>query len=191
MCGACGSGLIRPPWEAILAGDRPADRRRRAMAAGQATGGRVKVSAWGAAGYVATPRTGPPRAFPDLEHLAVGLLPHLHLAMPDCRSCRHSEERRLVSLPADTDRQRLAVWAALATAHRGAGRLTIEIHAPRPAPFHAGSEPPDPSERPPVCVCAGSTAQPSMLLYGPHAEEYAANLEDHLGTDSRRAVPGP
>lgn len=191
MCGACGSGTIRPPWEVIVAGDRPADRRRRAMAAGQATGGRIKVSAWGAAGYLVTPMTGPLRAFPDLEHLAIGLLPHLHLAMPGCRSCRHGEERHLVSLPADTDRQHLAVWAALATAHRGAGRLTIEIHAPCSAPFHTAPAPPDPSDRPPVRVYSSSTAQPSVLLYGPHAEAYAAHLLDHLGTGSSRAVPGP
>src|ERR671934_3150449 len=100
MCGACGTGTVRPPWEVVMAGDRPADRRRRATAAGQATGGRVKVSPWGAAGYLVTPRTGPPRALPDLDHLAACLLPHLHLPMPRCCPCPHGEERHRVRLSA-------------------------------------------------------------------------------------------
>jgi hypothetical protein len=150
MCGACGSGTVRPPWEVVLAGDRPADRRRRATAAAEATGGRVKVTPWGAAGYLAAPRTGPPRSVPDLDSLAHSLLPHLRapllprlrpplrpllqptLPLPGGHPCPPEAEGHRVGLPADTDLQRLAVGAALAAAHGGAGPLTVEIHVHRP-----------------------------------------------------------
>jgi hypothetical protein len=190
MCGACGTGTIRPPWEVILAGDRPADRRRRANAAGQAAGQRVKVSPWGAAGYLLAPRTGPIRSFPGLDSLAAGLLPHLRLRMPMCNPCRHREGEHLTSLLADTDRQRLAVWSALATAHRRAGRLTIEIHSPFHRPVGNSRTPQLPSDdRHPVQIFPTRAARPSVLLRGPHAEEYAASLLDYLDGTPSQATP--
>jgi hypothetical protein len=233
MCGACGSGTVRPPWEVVLAGDRPADRRRRATAAAEATGGRVKVTPWGAAGYLAAPRTGPPRSVPDLDSLAHSLLPHLRapllprlrpplrpllqptLPLPGGHPCPPEAEGHRVGLPADTDLQRLAVGAALAAAHGGAGPLTVEIHVHRPGvpvdapgvPGHAPGALPSAASRTPtgpsspvppahehprdrsgvrLRVHRGGTAEPTVLLHGPHAEEYGAFLLCHLA-GARRA----
>ncbi|MFL4906789.1 hypothetical protein ACJ6WF_27255 [Streptomyces sp. MMS24-I2-30] len=188
MCGACGTGTVRPPWEVVLAGDRPADRRRRAAAAAEAAGGRVGVAPWGAAGYLVTPRTGPPRHVPDLDRLAACLLPHLrrHHPLPECPACPHEAERHRVGLPADPDPQRLAVWAALAGAHGGAGRLRIEIHVPRAPLLSASATPEHPSDDAPVRVRPGSPARPAVVLCGPHAVEYADHLRRHLSTVPRR-----
>lgn len=189
MCGACGTGTVRPPWEVIVAGNRPADRRRRAAAAGQATGGRLKVRPWGAAGYLLSPRTGPMRTFPSLQPLAATLLPHLRLDMPLCGSCHHREVRRLVRLPPETDMQRLVVWSALATANGCAGGLTIEIHAGYENRSEGSQALPISAEHNLIRVLPVDTPHPSVVLSGPHAEQYAANLVNYLDGGPLRATP--
>ncbi|MFE9609087.1 hypothetical protein [Streptomyces sp. NPDC006012] len=170
-----------------MAGDRPADRRRRAAAATEATGGRVGVAPWGAAGYLVTPRTGPARHVPDLDRLAACLLPHLRRPhpLPECPACPHEAARHRVDLPAEPDPQRLAVWAALAGAHRGAGPLRIEIQVPGAPPPPASAALEHPSDGAPVRVRPGGTARPCVVLCGPHAGEFAADLRRHLGTVRR------
>ncbi|MGW5285121.1 hypothetical protein ACWERI_37750 [Streptomyces collinus] len=184
MCGACGTATVRPPWEVLLAGDSLAHRRRRAAAAARATGGRVKVTPWGAAGYLLTPRTGPIGTCPTLDALALALLEHLSRPLPSCGPCHHPDEQRLVRLPADTDIQRLAVWAALATARPGTAPLTLDIHAPGgPGPF--GNTAPNSvrSDHHRIRVLRTAATRPSVLLRGPHGPLYEAHLLAHLGAD--------
>ncbi|MER6473160.1 hypothetical protein [Streptomyces collinus] len=183
MCGACGTPTIRPPWEVVLAGDRPAHRRRRAAAAARATGGRVKVTPWGAAGYLLTPRTGPISTCPTLDALALALLKHLSNPLPACGPCHHPAEQRLVCLPADTDLQRLAVWSALATARPGAAPLTVDIHAPGPQDPYSDTAHPVCSDHHRIHVLRTAATRPSVLLRGPHGPRHEALLRCYLGAD--------
>lgn len=191
MCGACGTGTVRPPWEVLLAGDRPADRRRRAAAAAQAADGRVKVTPWGSAGYLLAPTTGPIRTCPDLDALALGLLPHLRLPMPACSPCHHPGDQHLVNLPTGTDRQRLAVWSALAAAHRHAGPLTIEIHTCRPGPPSSTPTSAVVPDHHRVRVSRTGAARPNMLLRGPHAAQYGNHLLNYLDGSPSKTAPNP
>jgi hypothetical protein len=184
MCGACGTATIRPPWEVVLAGDRPAHRRRRAAAAAGATGGRVKVVPWGAAGYLLTPRTGPISACPTLDALALALLEHLSRPLPACDPCHHPAEQRLVCLPAETDIQRLAVWSALATARPGTAPLTIDLHAPgRRGPCGTTAPHPVRSGHHRIRVLPTAATRPSVLLRGPHGARHEAHLRAYLAAD--------
>ena len=75
MCGACGSGVVRAPWEVALAGGAPADLRRRAEVAAALTEGRVRVRPWGPAGYLLQPRTAPVQAVASLGAAGRGAAP--------------------------------------------------------------------------------------------------------------------
>jgi hypothetical protein len=129
VCGACGSGMVRAPWEVGLAGGSPAAQRRRADVAEHLTGGRVRVRPWGPAGYLLQPRTAPARVLDSLEPLAAALHPHLRPGLPTCRSCAHAPVRREVALSAADDLQRLAVWVALVRTGTG-----VDVHAHRGSP---------------------------------------------------------
>ena len=93
MCGACGSGVVRAPWEVELAGGAAADLRRRADVASALTEGRVRVRPWGPAGYLLQPRTAPVQAVASLEALAAALHRHLRPGLPDCPSCAARSHR--------------------------------------------------------------------------------------------------
>ena len=154
MCGACGSGVVRAPWEVTLAGGAPADLRRRADVAAALTGGRVHVRPWGPAGYLLQPRTAPVRAVASLEPLAAALHRHLRPGLPDCTACRHAATACTIALPDGYDVQRLAVWVALV--RTGAGTSSVEVEA------HAGS--------------------PAVALTGPHAVELGEGLTSYVRT---------
>ena len=143
MCGACGTGLTRPPWEAVLGGNTPADRRRRAAAAGRATDNRVKVEPWGAAGYLVAPRGRMAQPVDSLDSLVRTLVPYQRLGLPhhgtDGSSQGGAASRPSTSvLTLDVDRQVLVVWAAFAAAVVDASTM-IEIGIS--TPDHAGMRP--------------------------------------------------
>jgi hypothetical protein len=154
VCGACGSGVVRAPWEVALAGGAAADLRRRADVAAALTEGRVRVRPWGPAGYLLQPRTAPVQAVASLEPLAAALHRHLRPGLPGCTPCGHGATTLTIALPDEYDVQRLAVWVALV--RTGAGTGSVEVEA------HAGS--------------------PAVALTGPHADELGAGLASYLRT---------
>ena len=124
MCGACGSGVVRAPWEVALAGGAPADLRRRAdIAAALTEDG--SASARGDRRASCCTRTAPVQAVASLEPLATALHRHLRPGLPGCRGCGHAGTGFTIALPDGYDVQRLAVWVALA---RGTRPRTSNIH---------------------------------------------------------------
>ena len=162
MCGACGSGVVRAPWEVALAGGAPADLRRRADVAAALTGGRVRIRPWGPAGYLLQPRTAPPQAVASLQPLAAALHRHLRPGLPGCPSCEHGATACSIALPGGYDVQRLAVWVALVRTGAGTGGVHVEAHAGAPA----------------------------VALTGPHAGELGAGLASYLRTGHLPAPAG-
>ncbi len=73
MCGACAAGPATPPPEARSEGGRT-HLRRRAAEAQALSDGRLRVTPFGAFGYVVTTRTGASRVTPDLAGLVDALL---------------------------------------------------------------------------------------------------------------------
>lgn len=144
MCGACGSGVVRAPWEVGLAGGSPADLRRRAQVAEDLAGGRVRVRPWGPAGYLLQPRTSPARAVASLDPLAAALHRHLRPGLPTCRPCASTAEGCEVRLPPVYDVQRLAVWVALVRGgtgtdvHVAAGSPVVGLTGPYAGELGAG-----------------------------------------------------
>lgn len=162
MCGACGSGVVRAPWEVALAGGAPADLRRRADVAAALTGGRVRIRPWGPAGYLLQPRTAPPQAVASLQPLAAALHRHLRPGLPGCPSCEHGATACSIALPGGYDVQRLAVWVALVRTGAGTSDVHVEVHAGAPA----------------------------VALTGPHAAELGAGLASYLRTGHLPAPAG-
>ncbi|WP_031464248.1 hypothetical protein [Sciscionella sediminilitoris] len=122
MCGACGTGIAAAPWETQLVGEGPRAGRALAAAATRATGARITVRTWGAAGFVSQARTAPLRTHPNLESLCHALLPALRLGLPEPAG---SMARRLVvPLPGEVDVPGLTVWSALA-ASSGAASIAL------------------------------------------------------------------
>ncbi len=160
MCGACGSGVVRAPWEVALAGGAPADLRRRADIAAALTGGRVRVRPWGPAGFLLQPRTAPVQAVASLEPLATALHRHLRPGLPGCRGCGHAGTGFTIALPDGYDVQRLAVWVALARTRPRTSNIHVETHA----------------------------GSPAVALTGPHAVELGDGLASYLRT-GRIAAP--
>jgi hypothetical protein len=67
MCGACGSGRVRAPWEDAVEAPGPAVRRRRAAALSRLlVPGRRRVEAW-ATGFVVHGPVGPPVHAGDVD----------------------------------------------------------------------------------------------------------------------------
>ncbi|MGI4893585.1 MAG: hypothetical protein ACRYF3_00550 [Janthinobacterium lividum] len=59
MCGGCGSGRVRGPWEDVVAGRGPREVLRRSKVLGGLLHPlRLRVQPWGPAGYVVTTATG-------------------------------------------------------------------------------------------------------------------------------------
>lgn len=78
MCGACGGGgPVRPPWEIDAHGGTLRDHRRRAAEAVRLGGRKVKVEAFGPAGYVVSTLTGVRTIVPDVDALAHELVARL------------------------------------------------------------------------------------------------------------------
>ncbi len=162
MCGACGSGVVRAPWEVALAGGAPADLRRRAEVAAALTEGRVRVRPWGPAGYLLQPRTAPVQAVASLGPLAAALHRHLRPRLPGCRPCGHAATACTIALPDGYDVQRLAVWVALV--RTGAGTSSVDVQA------HPGS--------------------PAVALTGPHAVGLGEGLASYVRTGRLTATAG-
>ena len=162
MCGACGSGVVRAPWEVALAGGAPADLRRRADVAAALAEGRVRVRPWGPAGYLLQPRTAPVQAVASLEPLAAALHRHLRPGLPECSPCRHAATACTIVLPDGYDVQRLAVWVALVRTGAGTGSVEVEAH----------------------------NGAPAVALTGPHAVELGEGLASYLRTGRLTAAAG-
>lgn len=80
MCGACGSGRVRAPWEDAVEAPGPAVRRRRAAALTRLLApGRRRVEAW-ATGFVVHGAVGPPVHAADVD--AVVALAGRHRPLP-------------------------------------------------------------------------------------------------------------
>lgn len=171
--------MARPPWEVALAGDSPADRRRRAATAGRATGGRVHVRPWGAAGYVAALPSRPTQTHRTLDALARALLPYTSIGLPICPACPHRSERELVELPDRYDPQGLVVWSAFASA-ASRSKLFIDILDVTELRITTVASADEHTPMKTRKTHRGATPACWVLLTGTHAGDYAASLEQYL-----------
>ncbi|PRY12619.1 hypothetical protein [Kineococcus rhizosphaerae] len=74
MCGACGTGQVRAPWEAA-AGSGPRDLLARARALQTLLAGlRWRVAPWGPSGFTVTRPTGGTLVAPDLDTVTAAAL---------------------------------------------------------------------------------------------------------------------
>ena len=73
MCGACGSGTVRAPWETVAHGTGPRALAERAAQAQRLLGGAWRVAAFGPAGYTVTAPTGASTVHRDLDGLLAQL----------------------------------------------------------------------------------------------------------------------
>ena len=74
MCGACGSGTVRAPWEVRAHGGSPRDLAARAAQAQQLLGRRATVTPFGPAGFTLRTPTGRTTVHRDLDDLVTGML---------------------------------------------------------------------------------------------------------------------
>lgn len=74
MCGACGSGTVRAPWETTAHGAGPRALADRAAQAQRLLGGAWRVAAFGPAGYTVTAPTGASTVHRDLDALVAQLV---------------------------------------------------------------------------------------------------------------------
>ena len=74
MCGACGSGTVRAPWEVAAHGAGPRPLAARAAEAQALLGRPWRVSAFGPAGYTVHAPTGSVTVHRDLDGLLEALL---------------------------------------------------------------------------------------------------------------------
>ncbi|GAA0307746.1 hypothetical protein [Kineococcus aurantiacus] len=75
MCGACGTGRARGPWEDAVAGRGPRELAARARALEALLAGlRWRVRPWGASGFTVTRPTGGVLLAPDLDTVTAAAL---------------------------------------------------------------------------------------------------------------------
>lgn len=74
MCGACGSGTVRAPWETREHGSTPAHLAARAAQAQELVGRQAVVRPFGPAGYTVSTGTGVVTVHRDLDDLLSRLL---------------------------------------------------------------------------------------------------------------------
>ncbi len=73
MCGACGSGVVRAPWEIVSHGTGPRALAARAAQAQRLLGDPWQVASFGPSGYTVRAATGAMTVHPDLDALLVRL----------------------------------------------------------------------------------------------------------------------
>lgn len=73
MCGACGSGVVRAPWETLSHGTGPRALAARAAQAQRLLGDPWQVVSFGPAGYTVRSATGATTVHPDLDALLARL----------------------------------------------------------------------------------------------------------------------
>ncbi|GAB3451714.1 hypothetical protein AB1207_02695 [Kineococcus endophyticus] len=106
MCGACGTGRARGPWEDVVAGRGPRELAARTRALQDLlTGLRWRVAPWGVSGYTVTRPTGATFLAPDLDAvtdaaLAAGWEPPATATSPAVELVLRSAARHQGTTPA-------------------------------------------------------------------------------------------
>lgn len=102
MCGACGTGLARPPWEVHAHGGSQRDLAKRAAEAERLCEGKLRIRPYGPAGYQTTTRTGATHIHKDLDELLHHLMTkHTQLIL------KHLNDPGAVGPVTDTLRDRI------------------------------------------------------------------------------------